>query len=141
MSSSTSIALRIYGGTVSAGFGRTPLVSFGKVPEGYLPTPPTLVDETQSWMIVHAQEYTLYALHSRAFKTEKQEAGQLLIAVFLPPDKRIGGGKSPASLLSSLRDHFTVMAASGMVLPTQELALALGPLTIRLVSALRYLTP
>ena len=120
MSSTSSIALRIYGGSVSAGFGRAPLVSFGKAPEGYLPTPPTLVDEPQAWMIVHAQDYTLYALYSRAYKTAAQEPGQLLVCAFLPPSLRISEGKSPSSLLSSLRDHFTVMAAPGMVLPVQE---------------------
>ena len=118
---SNQIVLRIYGGAIDGGFNPKPLVSVGPLASGYSPTPPSLVDESQSWMIVHAQDYTLYALHSRSFQTADGAPGMLLICLFLPPQLRIGDGKSPLGVLDSLQDHFRVLGAAGGKLPGGEL--------------------
>lgn len=49
------ISLRVFGGSLSAGFNRSPLLTVGAVPDGYVPMPPTIVDEQKAWMIAHTQ--------------------------------------------------------------------------------------
>ena len=116
-----ALSLRIYGGSLSGGLEKLPLVSVGIAPEGFAPSAPTLIDEPQAWMIVHAQDYTLYALHSREWRTSAGEKGQLLICLFFPPQQRLGEGKSPLTLLNSLLDSFIILAPEVGMLPEESL--------------------
>ena len=117
----TELTLRIYGGSAAEGMNPAPLVSVGAAPQGFQPASPTIVDEPHSWMIAHAQDYTLYALHSREFKTAEGEDGQLLICLFFTPQRRLGEGKSPLALLGSIRDLFLVLGAPEGCLPKTPL--------------------
>ena len=116
-----TLSLRIYGGPASTGLNKTPLVSLGAIPLTFQPIPPVLVDEPNSWMIVHAQDYTLYAMHSRQFRTAAGDAAQAMICLFFPPQLRLGEGKSPLALLTSLLDSFLVIGAPDGVLPDHPL--------------------
>lgn len=116
-----SLSLRIYGGPESGGLNKAPLVSVGAIPLTFQPIPPVLVDEPSSWMIVHAQDYTLYALHSRQFRTAAGESGQAMFCLFFPPQLRLGEGKSPLALLTSLLDSFLVIGAPNGCLPDNPL--------------------
>ena len=113
----SNISLRIYGGALSIGLDRQPLVSVGNAPEGFIPMPPTLVDEQQSWMITHAQSYTAYMSYSKRCQTQDDQPGQLLICLFFNPQQRLADGNSPLGLLDSLNDSFAVQAMQGGKLP------------------------
>ena len=112
------IALRIYGGGLSTGFESSPLVSVGTAPAGYAPMPPVVVDEELSWMISHTQSHTIYALYSRHCQTASGEAGQLLISLFFPAQKRLADNASPLGLLNSISDFVSVQVLQGGALPT-----------------------
>lgn len=116
--SQSNLSLRIYGGALSSGLDRQPLVSVGNAPEGFIPMPPTLVDEQQSWMITHAQNYTAYMSYSKRCQTQDDQSGQLLICLFFNPQQRLADGNSPLGLLDSLNDCFAVQAMRGGKLPT-----------------------
>lgn len=112
-----NISLRIYGGALSTGLDRQPLVSVGNAPEGFIPMPPTLVDEQQSWMITHAQSYTAYMSYSKRCQTQDDQPGQLLICLFFNPQQRLADGNSPLGLLDSLNDSFAIQAMQDGKLP------------------------
>ena len=116
--SQSNLSLRIYGGALSSGLDRQPLVSVGNAPEGFIPMPPTLVDEQQSWLITHAQNYTAYMSYSKRCQTQDDQPGQLLICLFFNPQQRLADGNSPLGLLDSLNDCFAVQAMQGGKLPT-----------------------
>ena len=121
MSELSSLGLRIYGGPLAVGLSRTALVSVGAAPDKFRPAPPTIVDEPVSWMLVHAQDYTLYAQYTRDFQTSEDEPAQLLICLFVPAGERLAGNKSPLDLLASLHDNFAVIGAPEGKLPTEPL--------------------
>ena len=111
------IALRVYDGGLTTGFDQRPIVSVGVAPTGFVPMPPTLVDEEKVWMISHAQSHTMYAWYSRDCRTAEGAPGQLLICLFFPAMRRLADEKSPFGLLNSLSDMFAVQAMSNDVLP------------------------
>ena len=114
----TKLSLRIYGGAQSTGFDKQPLVAVGNAPDGLVPMPPTIVDEQQSWMITHAQSYTMYALYTKRYLTSLQLPGQLLFCIFMPVQQRLGEGKSPLNLLDSLMDQFAIQGLVNDCLPS-----------------------
>lgn len=113
----TGIALRIYGGSQTGGLNQTPIVSIGSLQEPFVPQPPTLVDEEKSWIIIHAQDYTAYALHTKEYNTQEGLPGQLLICLLLPSDQRLDD-KDPFSLLNTIQEHFAVQTTVDGKLPT-----------------------
>lgn len=117
MATIISLALRVYGGTSEGSLAKQSFVSVGNVPQEFHPMPPTLVDEQQVWMITHAQDYTLYTISSKRCRTADDLPGQILICLFLPPQKRLADGHSPLGLLDSLMDIFVVQALRGGRLP------------------------
>ena len=108
-----NIALRIYGGPLATGLNEEPLVAAGTVPEEFRAIPPTIVDETQTWIITHAQNYTLYALHTRACKTSDGQPGQMQTCLLLPTQQRLADGKSPLEVLNSVSAAFSIQAMMG----------------------------
>lgn len=114
------IALRIYGGDLNTGFDASPLVSVGIIPAGYVPMPPVIVDEEQSWMISHTQSHTVYNLYSRHCRTIKGEAGQLLISLFLSAQKRLADNASLLGLLNTIFDIFSIQVLQGGMLPAES---------------------
>lgn len=117
----STLSLRIYGGSLSTGFNTQALVSAGAAPEGFRPTPPTIVDEQRSWMITHAQAYTAYSLYHRSYPAADGKPGQMLLVLFLPPQLRLAEGKSPLALLDTLHDLFVVQAMADDRLPAEPI--------------------
>lgn len=117
MAAISTISLHIYGGAQDRDFGASPLVSVGSLPDGFSPTVPTLVSEERSWMIVHAQEYTLYAFYSKRCLTSDSQPGQVEVCLFLPPKQRLAEGYSPLDVLESATNLFAVQMADGNKLP------------------------
>ena len=117
MATIINLALRVYGGASEGSLAKLPFVSVGNVPQEFHPMPPTLVDEQQVWMITHAQDYTLYTISSKRCHTADDLPGQILICLFLPPQKRLADGHSPLGLLDALMDSFIVQALRGGRLP------------------------
>ena len=117
MATIINLALRIYGGASEGTLINQPYVSIGNVPQEFHPMPPTLVDEQQVWIITHAQDYTLYAISSKKCHTSDDLPGQMLICLFLPPQKRLADGHSPLELLDEIMDNFVVQAVRGGKLP------------------------
>lgn len=117
MANIINIALRVYGGELSGGLRPQPFVSVGDIPSGFKPTLPQLIDEQQVWMIAHAQDYTLYSTSSKRCLTKEGQPGQLLICLFLPPQKRLANGQSPLGVLEALTDTLDVVALRERKLP------------------------
>lgn len=117
MAAISTISLHIYGGAQGRDFGVTPLVSVGSLPDGFRPAVPTLVSEERSWMIVHAQEYTLYAFYSKRCLTSAGQPGHVEVCLFLPPKQRLAEGYSPLEVLESATNLFVVQMADGNKLP------------------------
>lgn len=113
MANINKIALRIYGGAIGDSLSKQPIVSVGDVPHEFHPTAPTLVDEQQVWIITHAQDYTLYATSSKRCHTSDDQPGQILICLFLPPQKRLADGHGPLEVLEELMDIFAVQGIRG----------------------------
>lgn len=113
------ISLRVFGGSLSAGFNRTPLLTVGAVPDSYVPMPPTIVDEQKAWMIAHTQSHTVYSLYTRECKTADGSDGQLLISIFFPASRRLAAGASPLSLLNTLLDVVSIQLLSDGMLPKE----------------------
>lgn len=113
----SSISVSIYGGTQGKALNNSPYISIGGKPNGFTPTPPVIVDELQSWIIIHGQDYTMYAMASKKCKTVEGQQGLLLIYLFLPAQRRLADGKSPLELLESINDCFSVQALRSGILP------------------------
>lgn len=113
-----TLALRIYGGPLEAGLNPQALVAVGSIPDNFRPMPPTIVDESQSWMITHAQGYTSYAMYSKdnIFAADGLP-GQLMIYLFLPTMKRLADGKTALGLFDSIYDNFCIQNMVGGRLP------------------------
>jgi hypothetical protein len=118
MSQVNSVALRIYGGMLGMDMNPQPLVSVGFAPSNYRPMPPTLVNEQQSWMIIHAQNYTMYAMNTKEYLTSDGQPGQLMICLFIPAQSRLRKSVSPFSVLFSVLDMVPAHVLNGGKLPT-----------------------
>ena len=117
MSVLNNLSLRIYGGTLGNGLARVPIVSVGDEPTDFMPMAPSLVDEQQTWIILHAQYYTMYALSSKRCYTQDNKQGQMLICLFLPPQQRLARGSSPLEVLEKLLDCFELHSLRNRQLP------------------------
>lgn len=115
--SELSVSLRIYCGSVSEGFSHEPAVSLGTAPPGYKPSAPTLVNENRSWVIVHAQRYTMYALCVKPMRTMNGDDGIVLINIFLPAHQRFAREASPVHILTELFNTFTATGTHNGILP------------------------
>lgn len=115
--SELSVSLRIYCGSVSEGFSHEPAVSLGTAPPGYKPSAPTLVNENRSWVIVHAQRYTMYALCVKPMRTMNGDDGIVLINIFLPANQRFAREASPVHILTELFNTFTATGTHNGILP------------------------
>lgn len=116
-----TLALRIYGGPLGAGLNPQALVAVGSIPDNFRPMPPTIVDESQSWMITHAQGYTSYAMYSKdGIFAADGLPGQLMIYLFLPTMKRLADGKTALGLFDSIYDNFCIQNMVGGHLPVTE---------------------
>lgn len=115
--SELSVSLRIYCGSVSEGFSHEPAVSLGTAPPGYKPSAPTLVNENRSWVIVHAQRYTMYALCVKPMRTMNDDDGIVLINIFLPAHQRFAREASPVHILTELFNTFTATGMHNGILP------------------------
>lgn len=115
--SELSVSLRIYCGSVSEGFSHEPAVSLGTAPPGYKPSAPTLVNENRSWVIVHAQRYTMYALCVKPMRTKNGDDGIVLINIFLPAHQRFAREASPVHILTELFNTFTATGTHNGILP------------------------
>ena len=117
-----TLALRIYGGPLGAGLNPQALVAVGSIPDNFRPMPPTIVDESQSWMITHAQGYTSYAMYVKeGVFAGDGIPGQLMFYLFLPATKRLANGKSVLGLLDSLYDEFSIHNMMGGHLPQKPI--------------------
>ena len=116
-----TLALRIYGGPLGTGLNPQALVAVGSIPDNFRPMPPTIVDESQSWMITHAQGYTSYAMYSKdGIFAADGLPGQLMIYLFLPTMKRLADGKTALGLFDSIYDNFCIQNMTGGRLPVTE---------------------
>lgn len=115
--SELSVSLRIYCGSDSEGFSHEPAVSLGTAPPGYKPSAPTLVNENRSWVIVHAQRYTMYALCVKPMRTMNGDDGIVLINIFLPAHQRFAREASPVHILTELFNTFTATGTHNGILP------------------------
>lgn len=115
--SELSVSLRIYCGSVGEGISREPVVSLGIAPSGYKPSAPSLVNENRSWVIVHAQRYTMYALCVKPMRTMNGDDGIVLINIFLPANQRFAREASPVHILTELFNTFTATGMHNGILP------------------------
>lgn len=106
------LALRIYRGTKSSGLIEHPLVAVGTVPATFQPQLPSLVNESEVWMLIHAQDYTLYS-----YFTIKGDATDsiALINLFIPAGMRLSTDNSPYDLLSKSFEDFKKQSNIGCI--------------------------
>lgn len=100
-SSIEKLALRIYKGTQSTGLGERPLVSVGSVPITFRPAIPSLVNEPEIWILLHHQDYTLYA-----YRVIQEDATSIQICLLVPVGMRLSADNSPYGLLIEALDIF-----------------------------------
>lgn len=113
----SAIALRIDTGSSNLGFNDVPVLALGQTPLEFRPKAPVIINETESWMITHAQDYTAYAIFSKAYKAQNGEEGNLLITLFVPSQLRIANGKSPLEILKAIMVCFMTNSLSNDALP------------------------
>lgn len=100
-SSIEKLALRIYKGTQSTGLGERPLVSVGSVPITFRPAIPSLVNEPEIWILLHHQDYTLYA-----YRVTQEDTTSIQICLLVPVGMRLSADNSPYGLLIEALDIF-----------------------------------
>ena len=102
------LGLRI-GGTKQRRSGFTPLINIGLLAgnEGENMDRLTLVAEKPTLVIKHTPEYIVYSLiDSRVKSFDADAPGVLSIALTIPADMKLAGGKSPYNLLRETYDTF-----------------------------------
>lgn len=92
------LALRIYKGTHGASPDEHPLVSVGAVPATFCPIVPSLVDEPETWILVHRFDYTLYVYQVILEKDSTYRQ----ICLLVPADMRLSADDNPYGLLLEL---------------------------------------
>lgn len=91
------LALRIYKGTHGAPPDERPLVSVGAVPDTFSPIVPTLVDEPETWVLVHRYDYTLYV-----YQVTQEDTTYRQICLLVPVGIRLSADNNPYGLLLEL---------------------------------------
>lgn len=106
------LALRIYKATRSSGLDEHPLVAVGTVPVTFKPKMPLLVNESEVWLLIHDQEYTIYSYFAIIGTTTYSF---ILISLFVPADMRLSADNSPHDLLSNVFENFKKQGNSSSV--------------------------
>ncbi len=122
MSSIDRVTFRAYASALTDKLEQSVWVSVGEVPSDFYPSAPVAVNESCSWMIVHARTYTMYGLYSKKCQTYQHTGAHYLLCLFVPADQRLADGKSPLEVLSLMNDNFTVYALRGGMLGQQPLS-------------------
>lgn len=91
------LALRIYKGTHGAPPDERPLVSVGAVPDTFSPVVPSLVDEPETWVLVHRYDYTLYV-----YQVTQEDTTYRQICLLVPVGIRLSADNNPYGLLLEL---------------------------------------
>lgn len=91
------LALRIYKGTHGAPPDERPLVSIGAVPDTFSPVVTTLVDEPETWILVHRYDYTLYV-----YQVTQEDTTYRQICLLVPVGIRLSADNNPYGLLLEL---------------------------------------
>lgn len=91
------LALRIYKGTHGAPPDERPLVSVGAVPNTFSPVVPSLVDEPETWVLVHRYDYTLYV-----YQVTQEDTTYRQICLLVPVGIRLSADNNPYGLLLEL---------------------------------------
>lgn len=91
------LALRIYKGTSGVSLDEYPWVSVGTVPATFCPIVPSLVDEPETWILVHRYDYTLYA-----YQVIREDMAYRQICLLVPADMRLSADDNPYGLLLEL---------------------------------------
>lgn len=91
------LALRIYKGTSGVSLDEYPWVSVGTVLATFWPIVPSLVDEPETWILVHRYDYTLYA-----YQVTREDTTYRQICLLVPADMQLSADDNPYSLLLEL---------------------------------------
>ena len=91
------LALRIYKGTHGALPDERPLVSVGAVPNTFSPIVPSLVNEPETWVLVHRYDYTLYV-----YQVTQEDTTYRQICLLVPVGIRLSADNNPYGLLLEL---------------------------------------
>lgn len=91
------LALRIYKGTHGTPLDEHPLVSIGAVPDTFSPIVPSLVDEPETWILVHRYDYTLYV-----YQVTQEDTTYRQICLLVPVGIRFSVENNPYGLLLEL---------------------------------------
>ena len=91
------LALRIYKGTHGTPLDEHPLVSIGAVPDTFSPIVPSLVDEPETWILVHRYDYTLYV-----YQVTQEDTTYRQICLLVPVGIRLSADNNPYGLLLEL---------------------------------------
>lgn len=91
------LALRIYKGTHGAPPDERALVSVGAIPDTFSPVVPSLVDEPETWILVHRYDYTLYV-----YQVTQEDTTYRQICLLVPVSIRLSADNNPYGLLLEL---------------------------------------
>ena len=91
------LALRIYKGTHGAQPDERALVSVGAIPDTFSPVVPSLVDEPETWILVHRYDYTLYV-----YQVTQEDTTYRQICLLVPVSIRLSADNNPYGLLLEL---------------------------------------
>ena len=91
------LALRIYKGTHGAPPDERALVSVGAIPDTFSPVVPSLVDEPETWILVHRYDYTLYV-----YQVTQEDTTYRQICLLVPVGIRFSVENNPYGLLLEL---------------------------------------
>lgn len=90
-------ALRIYKGTHGAPPDERPLISVGEVPDTFSPIVPSLIDEPETWVLIHRYDYTLYV-----YQVTQEDTTYRQICLLVPVGIRLSVDNNPYGLLLEL---------------------------------------
>lgn len=103
----THLALRIYKSEGEILEQAIPLISVGEFPDNFKPRSPRLVEEKESWLIIHANEYKQYSYYV------KGENSVYAIYLLLPISKKMSLNSSTFDLLSDAYKLITIQEGLG----------------------------
>ena len=81
-----------------------PDILVGKLPVGYQTHLPTIVNEDQTWIILHDANYTHYSLYAKNVAISKKETGNVSFNLLLPFNQKLDEGHRVVDVLDKVKE-------------------------------------
>ena len=100
----TQLILSIHTLQSNEALNSSPEVLIGKLPLGYKPRQPKIVNEEKTWIILHDANYTLYSLYAKNIAVSKTDTSNVSFNLLIPMNKKLGEDFKVLDVLNKIVD-------------------------------------